>query len=283
MASEELQIDSALNLMRRLPPSSMESNLSGLVNLLPALTDDLLQRVDQPLKIGVDEGNNQKYILCDYNRDGDSYRSPWSNKYFPELDDGFAPSDSLRNIEEEANRVFEAYKNLYFEGGVSSVYLWDADDGFAGCFLIKKEITEKKRSVSSGCWDSVHVVEVSELGNGSAVYKLTTTVMISVIVPGDKTGKVDLSGGLTRQVEKTAKFDASVNTHLVHLGKMSEEQETTLRTSLDELYVQKTINILSKVRSNYARGTPGAAPTKAFIADLGAAIKSNAAKHKFQD
>ena len=26
----------------------------------------------------------------------------------------------------------------YFEGGVSSVYLWDLDGGFAGVILIKK-------------------------------------------------------------------------------------------------------------------------------------------------
>ena len=26
----------------------------------------------------------------------------------------------------------------YYEGGVSSVYLWDLDDGFAGVVLLKK-------------------------------------------------------------------------------------------------------------------------------------------------
>ena len=33
--------------------------------------------------------------------------------------------------------VFQ-YRELYFEGGVSSVYLWDLDAGFAGVILIKK-------------------------------------------------------------------------------------------------------------------------------------------------
>ena len=32
----------------------------------------------------------------------------------------------------------EAYKGRYYEGGISSVYLWDIDDGFAGCVLLKK-------------------------------------------------------------------------------------------------------------------------------------------------
>lgn len=36
--------------MRRLPPNKIEQNLSGLLNLLPEDTDELLQRVDQPLE-----------------------------------------------------------------------------------------------------------------------------------------------------------------------------------------------------------------------------------------
>lgn len=64
--------------------------------------------------------------------------SPWSNKYYPDLDDGFTPPDSLRTMEIDANELFDAYRELYFEGGTSSVYLWDLESGFAGCFLIKK-------------------------------------------------------------------------------------------------------------------------------------------------
>jgi capping protein beta len=41
-------------------------------------------------------------------------------------------------MEIEFNELFDAYRELYFEGGTSSVYLWDLDHGFAACFLIKK-------------------------------------------------------------------------------------------------------------------------------------------------
>jgi len=54
------------------------------------------------------------------------------------LEDGFFPSEKLRSIEIEANELFDAYRELYYEGGTSSVYLWDLEGGFAGCFLIKK-------------------------------------------------------------------------------------------------------------------------------------------------
>ena len=52
------------------------------------------------------------------------------------------------------------YRELYFEGGVSSAYLWDLDHGFAGVVLIKK-IGDGSKQVK-GCWDSIHVVEVKE-------------------------------------------------------------------------------------------------------------------------
>jgi hypothetical protein len=65
-------------------------------------------------------------------------RSPWSNKYDPPIEDGFQPSEKLRNMESEFNELFDAYREMYFEGGTSSVYLWDQDQGFAGCYLIKK-------------------------------------------------------------------------------------------------------------------------------------------------
>jgi capping protein beta len=149
-------INSCLNIMRRMPPSKIEMNLSGLLNLLPELTDDLLQRVDQPLQIGIDETNNKKFIKCDYNRDGDSYRSPWSNQFFPDIEDGFMPPDSLREQELSANRVFDAYRQLYFEGGVSSVYFWELDDtAFAGAFLVKKG-----RHTWCFVLPSVHIVDL---------------------------------------------------------------------------------------------------------------------------
>jgi capping protein beta len=42
--SEE-QLDSALNLMRRMPPSQTENSLAGLIELVPELTDELLAQV----------------------------------------------------------------------------------------------------------------------------------------------------------------------------------------------------------------------------------------------
>ena len=67
--------------------------------------------------------------------------SPWSNEYDPPLEDGAVPSTRLRDLEIQANQAFDTYRELYYEGGVSSVYLWDLEHGFAGVVLIKKGLS----------------------------------------------------------------------------------------------------------------------------------------------
>jgi capping protein beta len=72
-------------------------------------------------------------------------RSPWSNEYEPELQDGAIPSPTLRKLEVAANEAFDTYRELYYGGGVSSAYTFDIDDQkFAVVVLIKKGNTKKK-------------------------------------------------------------------------------------------------------------------------------------------
>jgi len=266
-------ISCALSIMRRMPPNKIEHNLSGLLNLVPEHTDELLQRVDQPLEVATDAETGLKYLLCDYNRDGDSYRSPWSNKYEPPLEDGFVPSPALRELEQEANQLFDAYRELYFEGGTSSVYLWDLDDaGFAGCFLIKKQVAGH-RFVSDGAWDSIHVVEVKERGT-QATYKLTTTVMLSMDVHKDQVGDSNLSGSLTRMASKNADF--SQKPHLATVGAMIEDMETDIRTYLDSLYIQKTREVDSSIRKLHQGPTQGSG----FTTNLNAAVLKHGLNRK---
>lgn len=46
----------------------------------------------------------------------------------------------MRKLEVAANEAFDVYRELYYEGGVSSVYFWDLDDGHAGVVLLKKSM-----------------------------------------------------------------------------------------------------------------------------------------------
>ncbi|CAF4150837.1 unnamed protein product [Rotaria magnacalcarata] len=134
--SIESQFDSALDLIRHLRPQQVEKNLSNINDLVLDLTEEfLLDIVNQPLKVLRDRIVGKDYLLCDYNRNGDSYRSPWTNTYTPPSN-GNLPSDSLRQLEIEANQMFEQYDKMPFDSGVSSVYFWNLENGFAGVILV---------------------------------------------------------------------------------------------------------------------------------------------------
>lgn len=141
----------------------------------------------------------EKKIVCLSRKRNEFYRSPWSNTYDPPLEDGSMPSERLRKLEIDANHAFDQYRELYFEGGVSSVYLWDLDHGFAAVILIKKAGDGSKKI--KGCWDSIHVVEVQEKSTGrTAHYKLTSTAMLWLQTNKHGSGTMNLGGSLTRQV-----------------------------------------------------------------------------------
>ncbi|EFX79807.1 F-actin-capping protein subunit beta-like [Daphnia pulex] len=243
----EEQLNRALDLMRRLPPQQIEKNLSDLIDLVPELCEDLLSSVDQPLKIARDKREGKDYLLCDYNRDGDSYRSPWSNTYEPPLEDGTLPTDRLRRLEVEANAAFDQYRQMYFEGGVSSVYLWDLDHGFAGVILIKRA-GDGARNIK-GCWDSIHVIEVQEKSTGrSAHYKLTSTVMLWLQTSRPGSGTMNLGGSLTRQMEQDGTVSEPTS-HIVNMGRLVEDMENKIRHTLNEIYFGKTKDIVNGLRS----------------------------------
>lgn len=275
-------LTSCLNLMRRMPPRDVEQDLYSLTRLEPELTDELYQRVDQPLQVAIDPSNGRKYLLCDYNRDGDSYRSPWSNKYDPEVPDseGFYPSESLRELEIQANEIFDSYRELYYQGGISSVYMWDLDAGFAACFLVKKDVLEQ-RFVEKGSWNSIHVLEVqelSELGDRRqrrATYRLTTTVLLAMKVNRPELGDLTLDGTLTRQTEKTLDYEDQYS-HVSNMGRMVEDMEIEMRSSMDALYISKTREVINGMRKLQQGPMQG----NAFVGELNSAILMHGLKKK---
>ena len=69
--------------------------------------------------------------------------------------------DSLRQLEIDMNSAFDQYRQLYYDGGIASVYLWETTDdveSFAGSVLFKKAGLGSQ--MIKGCWDSIHVFEV---------------------------------------------------------------------------------------------------------------------------
>ena len=275
---------------------NFSQNIAGLASLLSSAVDadaaeELYQRSDPPLGHAVDPaatianrggGNGgsptatskKAFIISDYNRDGDSHRSPWSNVYYPPIESGgFQPSTQLRQVEIMANEVFDSYRSLYYGSGdssVASVYLWDRDTdagggdgggGFAGAFLIKKEIKEEEADqyLRKVTWNSVHVVEVTPSSEGrTASYGMTTTISLimepnTASLATDGSGRTCISGSLTKRSDRVLSIATNglggAAEHIANIGKMIEDVEIEMRSSMNSLHIQKTRYVVDSVRT----------------------------------
>lgn len=85
------------------------------------------------------------FIKCSYNKLGDSYRSPWTNKYFPVLEHPIYPPDVFRDLEVAFNKIYSLYAKLYYGNeAVSSVFLWEQGDSLENGFNIALLINNGK-------------------------------------------------------------------------------------------------------------------------------------------
>lgn len=155
-------------------------------------------------EIEIDESNGKKYLKHEYNRDGDSYRSPWSNKYYPpSAECTFFPSENLLALEQRANELFRTYVHLYYDFAVSSVYFNDTEtQGFNACFLVKKEMQGEK-DIKNGCWDAIHVVVCNMKEAPKVSYKVISTVMVTVEAESAQVGKMDIAGSSAKSTTET--------------------------------------------------------------------------------
>ncbi|KXL46068.1 hypothetical protein M433DRAFT_66181 [Acidomyces richmondensis BFW] len=250
--------DAAVDLLRRLPPSSTQENINGIISLRPELEEDLLSSVDVALTARRCTKTGRDYLCCDYNRDGNSYRSPWSNDFEPPIDPEDAqdliPGGRVRRMEEALNAAVDVYRELYYEGGTSSAYLWALDEGFAGVVLFKKT-ANSGGAQGKGGWDSIHVLEVNEAATKrSAHYKLTSTVILDLGLSSPSIDSLELAGNLTRQTQSDMGLngfrDSEVEQgHVVNIGRMVEDMETRMRNLLQEVYFGKAKDVVGDLRS----------------------------------
>ncbi|KAI3384522.1 hypothetical protein SNEBB_003590 [Seison nebaliae] len=268
MMENEIQTKTeiALDLMRRLPPQRIRRNLKNIIDIIPEITDSLLSATDLPITKRFDEEAKKYFLTCDYTRDGDSYRSPWTNQYFPPID-GHFPCDVLRQLEIEANDAFEQYKDMYYEGGLSSVFFWEVDfpSKFAGIILIKKDAKPSndtdnatgskndKNDIVKGSWDSFNIIEVDiKIPSKIARYRLITTVMLSLESGNDICGVMNITGSLSKQEERDLPISLTNNnynlSHICNIGKMVEEMENRIRHELNYVYFGKTRDIVNDLR-----------------------------------
>jgi capping protein beta len=197
--SENSKLQDCIQLINRLPVSTFDNNITAISNLIydeDELLNEFLQKLDNRIEICQDDILGE-FIKSEYNREGDSYRSPHSNKYFPASEsdeDLVVPSKELRDLEVKLNKIFQIYtRNYYSPNAICSVYTWHLDgDSFAVAVLIRNNI-QLAKEIDSGVWDSINIINLS-FGD-EVTYKLTSTVSLQMTFQG-----VSLSGSVTKQV-----------------------------------------------------------------------------------
>ena len=236
-------LEKALDLLLRLPPQLISRFIENVIKLRPHIKEDLLMAIDQPLQLKFDNIAKRKFLMCDCNRDGESHRSPWTNIYFPCFVEGVRPSRDLRKLEIEANMAFAKYLDMYYEGGLSSVYMWNLDEkDFAVCVLLKK-VGENAR-FAKGSWDAIHIIQVTDTTKGFS-YRITSTIMLWLHTKKQGSGVMNISGSINRQNQKS--FEKSKqHCHVVAIGEIVEEMENHMRNTLYEVYFWKTKDVVTR-------------------------------------
>ena len=240
----------ARELLRHIDPKEIEPKLFDAITLNRDTAEELLQTVDVPLKIGTDSEGNQ-FVLCDYNRDADSYRSPFTNTYIPSLPDGALPTERLRKMEEMANRGFQSYLRQYFDYGVLSVYCWEVDDeSFGVGVFVRKDIDQGKHGtdVIDGSISCSDVCEVrrSEVGD-TWEYSLVSSALVNITWKCKVGGPLQLNGDVNDQKFVTARADSDMD-HLVTIGKMIEGNADRFVEKIRGIAVSKMKEILSYMK-----------------------------------
>ena len=262
-------VRAGVSLFRRLPASSGPRTVAALTALAPAHAEAFLTRCDVPPVRRLCARSGRPYLLCEFSRDGDSYRSPWTNEYDPPLPDGggLLPSPSLRAFEVAANEALSAYANAYYAGVGSSgdtsssaslatsVYAWDlaAPGAFASAWILSKE-TASGDNTGCGAWHAQHVAEaVPTAAGGRMRYRLTSTVLLAAAGAGS--GSLMLSGSLTR----TAAAEHSIGySHVTAIGSLLEQSEADVRAAVASLYFAKSRELVRQLRrGNGADGRRG--------------------------
>ena len=199
------KMKACLMILRKFPVSNYKKVVEGITSIIydnDDLLNDFLQKIDQPSEVSKADKTGE-YLLCEYNREGDSYRSNNSNKYFPAPEEGdelHYPSEEIREMEVQINRMFREYTKLYFGGNaVTSCFVWQLSDnvkeGICVAVVIKNLIDAQK-GIKGGCWDSSHLVAVSFEGL-EAKYKVTSTIFFTAAL-NHKLGEIEFSGSITR-------------------------------------------------------------------------------------
>eukprot|EP00388_Colpodella_angusta_P011854 GDKJ01030194.1.p1 GENE.GDKJ01030194.1~~GDKJ01030194.1.p1 ORF type:complete len:389 (-),score=63.70 GDKJ01030194.1:36-1178(-) len=165
------QIAAALTLIKRLPMYHIDASITGIGQLLPRVSSEVLTRVDPNFIIVLDTVEKKPFIGSNFNYFEGAFRSPWSGNYFP-VSPAKVPlvPGSIASIESKCHAMLNKHREAHYGGGVASAIAWDLTTSdnemfasYAIALNILKEISPSTDgSFRSGRWQISHVVDVKE-------------------------------------------------------------------------------------------------------------------------
>lgn len=257
---EKIKLNSCLQILKKLPSSDSVSASENISQFLISNSDtyaEFFHKVDKPLFI-CKEDSLGDFIKSEFNQEASGYRSPWSNKYFPQVNLPKYPPNELRELEIILNRLFKEYTRLYYgENAVSSVYVWEQgesiENGFS-CALLVKNFTDSKSKINNeGEWDSINLIQVKffkekekNIERIKATYRLNSSVLFKM-----KINTSEVSGNLSKLSEESHYMKSYLDNeaHLERIGKLVETIENNIRNQIEEIYFKKTSEIVDKIRT----------------------------------
>jgi len=260
------KVKTCLDILRHSNPLKMEHSMQMLSMAFLDEEEELTfcGRVDLPLKVQKPAGGKKPFISCDYNRDGDSFRSPWDNEYFPPIEEEdyepLKPDEWLRNLETTMNSVVQVYRHQYFsKQGVSNAYCWAMDTGgsnqpekrkFGCCVVISKDF-EAAETVGNGTWNSMHVVSCQPDGDSTYSYECIGSLILEIKKEDKGIGNLSIAGSVSAMENlKNQKVhpDHRIDSHVQNIGKLIEDLESGLRRNITSQYMGKCNMIQQAIR-----------------------------------
>ena len=242
--------EAGFDLLRHVPPKDIEERLFDILDLNPDLTDDLISSVDIPLRTEQDDKGLQ-FIKCDYNRDGDSYRSPHTNTYYPPIPDGQSIPKNLREIEEAANKGFASFVRLFYgPEAVFSAYCFETPEAeFGFGFFVSKSLSDTTQNgVPVNGWiSSSDVFTISKVDKTQFEYSMVSSVLIELQTQVKNADPLVISGGLSSRVSKSLEAKGNIQ-HLINCGTMIEENAANFFEKIKGYYISKMQEILSNIK-----------------------------------
>ena len=259
-----------LDIIKLLPPNKVQTFINDHVDALlkkdNISSSALFRYIIPPLEIN-NSDTMGPFINSTFNKESSSYRSPWSNEYYPTISGFKVLPNELRELEIQLNKLVKFYTKIYYSTkAVSSVYIWEVGESIASgfnCAILIKNPIESTKYLKNSFLDSVNIINVKFLRDREKVkekiktlYKITSNMTYELNF--DNFNDCGFSGSVTKGNEEIYIINGYLDYeyHCEIIGKMFENMENALRSNLDEVYMKRTENVLAKMRNMFIEGHP---------------------------